>query len=155
MAVVARRKSVLSSPRHGNTFPISGPLWGESIGHRWIPLTQASDEGLWCSYYCGSQPAVEQTVDLSTMCDAMALTMIMEDHQIILLPYINLDHCSDKWASWHLKSPAPRLFVQQFVQADINGNLKTPHRRSFGRGFPPQRASNAGSVSMPWRHHVQ
>ena len=24
------------------------PLWGESTGHRWIPLTNASDAELWC-----------------------------------------------------------------------------------------------------------
>ena len=23
---------------HGNTFHVTGPFWGESIGHRWIPL---------------------------------------------------------------------------------------------------------------------
>ena len=25
---------------HGNIFCITGPLWGESTGHRWIPLTK-------------------------------------------------------------------------------------------------------------------
>ena len=24
---------------HGNAFPITGPWWGESTSHRWIPLT--------------------------------------------------------------------------------------------------------------------
>ena len=28
---------------NGNTSRVTGPLWGESIGHRWIPLTKASD----------------------------------------------------------------------------------------------------------------
>ena len=31
-----------------NTFRVTGPLWGESIGHRWIPPTKASDAVLWC-----------------------------------------------------------------------------------------------------------
>ena len=26
--------------RHGSAFRIAGPLWGESTGHRWIPLTE-------------------------------------------------------------------------------------------------------------------
>ena len=26
-----------------NIFRITDPLWGESIGRRWIPLTEASD----------------------------------------------------------------------------------------------------------------
>ena len=28
------------TPCHGNAFCIAGPLWGESIGYRWIPLTK-------------------------------------------------------------------------------------------------------------------
>ena len=33
---------------NGNIFRVIGPLWGESTGHRWIPLTKASDAELWC-----------------------------------------------------------------------------------------------------------
>ena len=32
---------------NGNIFRATGPLWGELIGHRWIPLTKASDAQLW------------------------------------------------------------------------------------------------------------
>ena len=30
-----------------NIFRVTAPSWGESTGHRWIPLTGASDEKLW------------------------------------------------------------------------------------------------------------
>ena len=30
----------MKSSRHGGAFRITGPLWGESTGHRWIPLTR-------------------------------------------------------------------------------------------------------------------
>ena len=30
----------------GNIFRITGPLWGEFTGHRWIPLTKAIDAEL-------------------------------------------------------------------------------------------------------------
>ena len=33
---------------NGNIFRVIGPLWGESTGHQWIPLTKASDAKLWC-----------------------------------------------------------------------------------------------------------
>ena len=36
-----QRNMMMSS--NGNIFRITGPLWGESTGHRWIPLTKASD----------------------------------------------------------------------------------------------------------------
>ena len=29
-------------------FRVNGPLWWEFTGHRWIPLTEASDVELWC-----------------------------------------------------------------------------------------------------------
>ena len=33
---------------NGKIFHVTGPSWGESTGHRWIPLTKASDAELWC-----------------------------------------------------------------------------------------------------------
>ena len=33
---------------NGNIFRVTGPLCGEFIGHRWIPITKASDAELWC-----------------------------------------------------------------------------------------------------------
>ena len=46
---------------YGNTFLITGPLWGESTGHRWIPLTKDQ----WCgslmfmSFWTNSREACE------------------------------------------------------------------------------------------------
>ena len=33
---------------NGKIFRVAGPFWGESIGHRWIPLTKANDTEPWC-----------------------------------------------------------------------------------------------------------
>ena len=33
---------------NGNIFRVTGHLWGEFIGPRWIPHTKASDAELWC-----------------------------------------------------------------------------------------------------------
>ena len=33
---------------NGNISRVTGPLWRESTGHRWIPLTKARDAVLWC-----------------------------------------------------------------------------------------------------------
>ena len=35
---------------NGNIFRVTGPLCGEFTGHRWIPLTKASDAELWCFF---------------------------------------------------------------------------------------------------------
>ena len=31
---------------HGNIFRVTGPLWGESTGHRWIPLTRPASQSI-------------------------------------------------------------------------------------------------------------
>ena len=41
-----RRYMMTSSSE--NIFRVTGPLWGEFTGHRWIPLTKASNAELWC-----------------------------------------------------------------------------------------------------------
>ena len=37
---------------------------------------------------------------------------------------------------WFLNLPVSRMFVKQFVQADIKGNTKSPHRALFMNGTP-------------------
>ena len=50
-------------------------------------------------------------------------------------------------------------FTQSFIQAQIKENIKAPRYwpscgEFTGAGeFPAQRASNAGDVSIWWRHH--
>ena len=48
-----------------------GPLWGESIGHRWIPHTKASDAEFWCFIWS----APEQTGEGLVIWDANAIIM--------------------------------------------------------------------------------
>ena len=43
---------------NGSISHVTGPLWAEFIGDRWMPLTKASDAELWCFLWS----APEQTV---------------------------------------------------------------------------------------------
>ena len=45
---------------NGNVFRVTGPLWGESTEHRWIPLTKTSDSGLWCFRWYAPEQTVGQ-----------------------------------------------------------------------------------------------
>ena len=47
-------KSVMMTSSNANIFRVTGPLWGESTGHRWIPFTKASDGEFW--YFLWSAP---------------------------------------------------------------------------------------------------
>ena len=40
--------SAIMMSSNGNIFRVTGPLWGEFTGHRWIPGTKASDAELRC-----------------------------------------------------------------------------------------------------------
>ena len=37
-------------------FRITGPLWGQFTGHRWIPLTKTSDAEFWCFLWSAAEP---------------------------------------------------------------------------------------------------
>ena len=50
-------------------------LWGESTGHRWIPLTKASDAEFWCFLWPAPEQTVEQTIETPVIWDAIALIM--------------------------------------------------------------------------------
>ena len=45
-----------------NIFLVIGPLRGVSNGHRWISLTNASEEELWCFLWSAPKQTVEQTI---------------------------------------------------------------------------------------------
>ena len=52
------------------------PLWGESTGHRWIPLTKASVAGLLCFLWSAPAQTIEQTIETPLIWDAIALIMM-------------------------------------------------------------------------------
>ena len=56
-----------------NIFRVSGPLWGESIGHRWIPLTKAGDAELWYFLWSAPDQTTEQTAQMPVIWDAVSL----------------------------------------------------------------------------------
>ena len=56
---------------NGNIFRVTGPLWGESTGHRFIPITKASRAEFWC--FLWSEQRFEQTIEKPVIWDAIAL----------------------------------------------------------------------------------
>ena len=60
---------------NGNIFRVTGPLWGESTGHRWIPLTEASYVELWYFLWSSPEQTVEQTTETLVIRDTIALIM--------------------------------------------------------------------------------
>ena len=59
---------------NGNIFCVTGPLWGESTGHRRIPLTKAKDE-FWCFLWSAPEQTVKQTICTLEILDAIVFIM--------------------------------------------------------------------------------
>ena len=58
---------------NGNIFHVTGPLCGEFTGHRWIPLTKASDAEFWCFLWSAPEQTVERTIEIQVIWDAITL----------------------------------------------------------------------------------
>ena len=71
---------------NGNIFCVTGPLRGESTGHRWISLTKASDAELWCFLWYGSEWTVEYTIVRLENWDVIATIMTSQWCQCTSLP---------------------------------------------------------------------
>ena len=57
---------------NGNIFRITGPLWGESTGRRWIPPTKASGAGVFFDLRMDKRMSKQSG---SVIWDAVALIM--------------------------------------------------------------------------------
>ena len=69
---------------YGNIFRVTGPLWGESTGHRWIFLTKAGDAELWYFLWSAPEQTFEQSIETLVTWDTIALIMtsLMNDYDI-------------------------------------------------------------------------
>ena len=59
---------------NGNIFRVTGPLYGEFTGHRWIPLTKASDVELW--YFLCPVALVRRQVGIVVGCQAGMVVVV-------------------------------------------------------------------------------
>ena len=62
---------------NGSIFCVTGPLWGEFTGHRWIPVTKASNAELWCFLWFTPEQTVAQTIDTPVIWDPLYIALIM------------------------------------------------------------------------------
>ena len=119
------KASNMMTSSNENFFRITGPLWGESTDHRWIPLTRASDAELWCFLWF-----VPELTNLSANNrDADDLRRHRAHYDVTVM--IN---------------PSPKLWIPVLLGGEsicVVGEI------------PAQRDSYVASDFMSWRHHVQ
>ena len=61
----------------GNIFRVTGLLWGDSTGHRWIPLTKAMQWREALIFLSAHDQTVEQVTETQAIWDAMTLMTSM------------------------------------------------------------------------------
>ena len=66
---------LMTTPLNGNNFLVTGPLYGGFTGHRWIPLTKASDAELWCFLWATPEETAKWTIEKPVIWVTIALIM--------------------------------------------------------------------------------
>ena len=157
-----------------NIFRVTGLLWGEFTGHRWIPLTKASDAELWffsliCAWIKGWVNNREAGVLIRHRAHYDVVVMSVLWHRA----WGNMGYCKME-SRCHTAIPLRWRHnghdsVSNHQTRDCFLNHLFRHRskktsklrvtgfcvgNSPGTGeFPAQMASNAENVSIWWRHH--
>ena len=54
-------------------FRVTGPLWGESTGHSWMPFSKSSDARLWNFLWSTLEQTIEETIETAVIWDTTAL----------------------------------------------------------------------------------
>ena len=62
-----------------------------------------------------------------------------EQHGQFLAHSAKMISMTSKWARWRLKSPASRVFIQTFVQAQVKENIKLPRHWPLWGEFTGER----------------
>ena len=101
-------------------FHITAPLWGESTGHWWIPLTKANDAELWCFLWSAPEP----TNGWSNNRDASDLRCHHAHYDVTdVLYYLYIKELGHQWfrqpkstlwllMAWLLASPGARFNIK-------------------------------------------
>ena len=159
-------------------------LWGESIGHRWIPLRMSSDAELWRFLWSTPEQTVKETIEtwfdtpLRSLWRHCTVLILLEENLPVTsrFPSRRASNSENVSVSWHHF----RVFRWRHNGCDGVSNHQ-PHdcllNSLFGRRskktlkfrvtglyvgnsprtgeFPAQMANNAENVSIWWRHHGQ
>ena len=81
--------NIMMTPSNGNVFRFTGPLWGESTGPRWFPLTRpvTRNSDVFLSV---PEQTVEQTIETPVIWDAIAVIMTALFSQSINQAHVTL-----------------------------------------------------------------
>ena len=161
---------LMMTSSNGNIFRVTGSLCQEFTGHRWIPLTKASDAELFlCFLWSAPEQTIEQTIETPVIrhhCAHYDVTVVTWTQWLQLSKYRKIYQEIFWTLQWRHNEP-DGVSIHQPHDCSLNHLLrhrskKTSKLRVTGlceenspvtSEFPAQRASNVENVSIWWRHH--
>ena len=114
---------IMMTSSNWSIFSVTGLLWGEYTGHRWIPLTKAIDAELGCFLWSAPEQTFEQTTEAPVIWDAIL--------SMCLFPAAHLYYNDVTPTLKRLKSPTIQLFVQKLALDKTKQNIKISHHWPF------------------------
>ena len=139
--------SAMRTSSNGNIFRITGLLWWEFTGHRWIPLTKASDAELWG--FLWSAPWIDGWINNRETGDLRRHRAHYDVNVMVLIQiwsnlandtrYVFMDIIPGALAKDN-HTPFP-VFLRQFVDAYMRISYEHGHQY------------DSGNNSLQWRHN--
>ena len=133
---------------NGIIFCVTGPLWGESTGDRWIPFTTTSDTELWCFLWC--KRTVDHTDKMLVIWDTPWWSLWRHRNGVCVSPQLGTEGIVLRVARSSVPSPArfSRHYLEfikgmpsNFAWWCILATFRADHIRSRFVYFPNSGAS--------------
>ena len=140
---------------NGIIFRVTGPSWGESTGHQWIPLTKASDAELSCFLLCAPKLATQQRVQMPEICDAIALIVTSQCRECSESPPYYRNECRVRRlcplipVSRHVTMFGPNVGCAKYVTGCETENIYT--RNEINWFIKMEQFCAAATIQLPYR----
>ena len=132
----AKRGKTIMTSWNGNIFRVTGPLCGEFTGHRWIPLTKATDAEHWCFLWSAPQQTLNNELRRWWF-ETQSRPLWRHSYALCILNGIYCHYIDVIWMSWRLRSRVIILCVQELVHINIfaknTSKLSSPTLRPMNR----------------------
>ena len=141
-------------------------LWGEFTGHRWIPLTKASDSKLWYFLWSALEQTFEQTIETPVIRAAIGLIMTSLSRSQVSATHLKIGHprmnsTPDARSYYNDVTISTRqfdCFFHRLFRPTSKKTFKPILLVLCCEGNPPVTGGpplpSAGSVSLWWRHQM-
>ena len=94
-------RNIMMTSSNGNIFHVTGPLWGESTGDRWIPLTTACTAEIRCFLWYVHEQNNRDASDLRCHRAQYDVTVMSTFNNIINDPNIRMVGRGDLNTAWN------------------------------------------------------